>query len=123
MSGSNLLLDTNIILYFMGGDEILSSILEENQLFISIITEIELLSYHKLSKTEIKKIQEFIGYCKVLGLSEDVKKKAISLRRIHRLKLPDAIILGTALQFEAAFITADKDFSAIDSELVIIYEN
>lgn len=56
MSGSNLLLDTNIILYFLSGDETLSSILEENQLYISVISEMELLSFSQLSENELQKI-------------------------------------------------------------------
>lgn len=123
MSGSNLLLDTNIILYFLSGDETLSSILEENQLYISVISEMELLSFSQLSENELQKIQEFLSYCTVLGLSDEVKEKTIELRKLHNFKLPDAIIFGTALSFGMAFMTADKDFATIDDDLVILYEN
>jgi len=117
MSGGSLLLGTNIVLYFLGGDGTLTSILEENELYISVITEIELLGYQKLSEAEIGKIQEFLSYCKILNLSENVKESAIKLRKSYKLKLPDAIILGTALSYETAFITADKDFSFYESDL------
>ncbi len=49
MNGTNLLIDSNIILYLLGGDKTLADFLSEKQLFISIITEMELLSFKGLS--------------------------------------------------------------------------
>ena len=45
MNGNSIVLDTNIILYLLNGDEQLSSILNGMELFVSVITEIELSSY------------------------------------------------------------------------------
>lgn len=42
-----ILLDTNIVLYFLGGK--LANPLPSGQYFVSVITEIELLSYPSLS--------------------------------------------------------------------------
>jgi predicted nucleic acid-binding protein len=44
MSGNKFLLDTNAILYILGGDEALSTLLYNERLYISVITEMELLS-------------------------------------------------------------------------------
>ena len=44
MSGINYVVDTNIILYLLKGDKWLSAMLEGNNVIISVITEIELLS-------------------------------------------------------------------------------
>ena len=54
MAGSNnLLVDTNIILYAaVYNDEIAMELLTDNNIFISDITEIELLGYHRLSNEE-----------------------------------------------------------------------
>ena len=38
MSGNQLFLDTNIVLYLLNGDETLADFLQEKQLYISIIT-------------------------------------------------------------------------------------
>lgn len=54
MSGTNLLLDSNIILYLLGGDVTLADFLSEKQLFVSIITEMELLSFKGLTGKEEK---------------------------------------------------------------------
>lgn len=53
MSASSLLIDTNVILYFLNGDDTLLPLLEENDLVILVITEIELLGYGPLKRKEL----------------------------------------------------------------------
>ena len=43
MIGNSIVLDTNIVLYLRNGDDELASILNQMQLYVSVITEIELL--------------------------------------------------------------------------------
>lgn len=43
MSGNKLFIDTNIALYLLNGDETLSTFLYGKELYISVITELELL--------------------------------------------------------------------------------
>lgn len=52
MNGNKLLLDTNTILYLLNGDETLADFLEQKELYISVITELELLSYKNITATE-----------------------------------------------------------------------
>ncbi len=54
MNGNELFLDTNIILYYLNGDETLIPVLEDKKLFLSFITEMELLSYSKLLMLKFK---------------------------------------------------------------------
>ncbi len=123
MSGNKLLLDTNIILYYLSGDGKLGPLLEESDLYISIITEIELMGYSGFKKEDLEDVQKFLSFCTVRRLNERVKDQAIQLRRKNKLKLPDAIILATALVYEIPFLTADKDFKKIKSGQIVIYEN
>ncbi len=44
MNGNKLFLDTNIILDLLNGDETLAEFLNGKQLYISVITELELLA-------------------------------------------------------------------------------
>ncbi len=122
MSGNSLLLDTNIILYYLSGDEKLTPLIEDNKLFISIITEIELMGFSGFEKKDLGKVQKFLNFCSVYGISESVKNKAIQLRRSIKLKLPDAIILATGLVLDVPFMTADKDFKQVESGHIILYE-
>lgn len=98
-------LDTNAILYLLGGK--LSQPLPAGQYFISVISEIELLSYPLLDESAQSKIENFFSEITIVGLSEPVKKVAIRLRREHQLKLPDAIVAATALNLGATLVTND----------------
>ncbi len=42
MNGNKLLLDTNTVLYVLAGDETLASFLNGKELYLSIISELEL---------------------------------------------------------------------------------
>jgi len=98
-------LDTNAILYLLGGK--LSQPLPTCQYFISVISEMELLSYPLLDESAQSKIETFLSEITIIGLSESVKKQVILLRREHQLKLPDAIVAATALNLGATLITND----------------
>lgn len=98
-------LDTNAILYVLGGK--LAEPLPTGQYFISVISEMELLSYPLLNDSAHSKIEEFLSEITIIGLSEHVKKLAIRLRREHQLKLPDAIVAATALSLGATLVTND----------------
>jgi len=122
MSGNSLLLDTNIILYFLSGDDTLIPLFEGRNLIVSIITEIELLGYSGLSDEELNKTEEFLEICTIINLDTDIKKEAISLRRKQKLKLPDAVILATAHSLKIPLITADSDFKKVKQANIIFYE-
>lgn len=43
MSGNNFLLDTNIVLYLLSGNTTVAEIIDGTQLYISFVTQLELL--------------------------------------------------------------------------------
>lgn len=122
MNGSSILLDTNIILYYLSGDKALTTLLEENKLYVSIITEIELLGFHKISEQELQSLKAFLNFCTVVNISDQVKAETINIRRNEKLKLPDALIIATSRVMEIPFLTADQDFTQIKDERIIYYE-
>ncbi len=101
----NRVLDTNVILYLLGGK--LSDPLPPGHYHASVITEMELLSYPSLTESEEEAVLNFLGDIHVVDISPDVKDHAIRLRRAHGLKLPDAIIAATALSLDAVLMTND----------------
>ncbi len=117
MSGRELVVDTNIIILTLGGNEQLADYVEGRKLFVSVISEIEALSYPGLSKAGRSSVQAYIGRCTVLGLSERVKGEAIRIRSQYKVKLPDAIIAATAIAFELPLLTADQGFVKLGPEL------
>ena len=52
MIGNKIFVDTNIILYLLNGDETIADLLDGKQIYISFITELELLSFKNLNDTE-----------------------------------------------------------------------
>ena len=55
----NILIDTNIALYLLGGDNRIAEVLEGQVVHVSFITELELLGYPNISKEEEKVIYDF----------------------------------------------------------------
>ena len=122
MSGNRLLVDTNILLYFLKGDQEIIEILSDKELVISFITELELLSFPKISDNSEKIIKEFLKECLILDINPKIKYNVIKYRKLWKLKLPDAIIAATALHYKLPLFTADKAFSNASKLNVIMYE-
>ena len=122
MNGNNILLDTNTVLYFLSGDETISDFIKEKKIFISIITEMELLSYSKITSKELKIISGFISEITVININNDIKETAIKIRRSSKLKLPDSIIAASSIFLQIPLITADKEIKNVAGLNIIYYE-
>lgn len=99
-------LDTNIVLYFLGG--CLAEPLPVGKYGISVITELELLAYPGLSREEADQLEVFISKIAVIDLTLSVKTHAINYRKRLNLKLPDAIIAATARALNATLLSNDQ---------------
>jgi len=103
---SRFLFDTNAILYFLGG--VLADPLPKGRFWISVITEIELLSYPSLTSEEEAKIKAFLSDIDIIGLTATIKEEAITLRRNKIFKVPDAISAASAKTLQATLLTNDR---------------
>jgi hypothetical protein len=122
MSGNRLLLDTNILIYLSKQQlKIEDFAAEDDVLFISVITLMEAKGYHFSNKKEETIIGSLCENLIKAYLTDDVIETVISLRKKHNIKLPDAIILATAIENNLQLITRNtKDFEvAAHSEMVI----
>ena len=113
MSGSKYLLDTNIVIALLKGNEKLVAFLSDliNQkakLFVSQITRIELLSFPSLTENETESIKEFLSNIEVVSITEQVENMIIQCRRESKLNLPDAIVIASARENNCILLTADK---------------
>ena len=122
MSGNEYLIDTNIVLYLMKGDKTLAEILHHQKIYLSFISELELLGYRNLSEKDLMHIENFISDCVVIDINQEIKRITIDLRRKSHLKLPDCIIAATSIYLNVPFLTADADFKSVDDLLLILYE-
>ncbi|HMI66974.1 MAG TPA: type II toxin-antitoxin system VapC family toxin [Cyclobacteriaceae bacterium] len=122
MNGNRFLLDTNTVLYLLGGDQTLADFLFGRELHISVISEIELLGYGKLTAKERQTIKQFIEEAVVVELTAAVKHHAIEIREQHNTRLGDSIIAATARHTSLPFITADKGFNKVKGIDLVLYE-
>src|SRR6187551_1342025 len=106
MNGNSIVLDTNIILYLLNGDQQLSSILTGMELFVSVISEIELLGYNGINEDDRLKIKFFLSECSIISLNNEVKELSIEIKQKFKVKTPDAIIASTAIFLNLPLITA-----------------
>lgn len=112
VSGSNgvrAILDTNAVIYLQKGW--LEDPLPLGEYFISVITEIELLSFAGLDDAQRNWLQRLIDDLEVVEIDWAVKQCAIALRRNYRLKLPDALIAAAALTRDAVLLTNDSQLA------------
>jgi len=108
-----IVLDTNAVLYFLGGR--LAEPLPDADFYISVITEIELLSYPHLTVDEENAIRDFLTDVTLVDLTQAIKQAAITFRRQYRFKLPDALIVATADCLNADLLTNDTKLLNIKS--------
>lgn len=115
------LLDTNIIIYNKKGltpvVEFLTK-LEQNpevEIIYSTIVEAELFSYHNLTEQDKQDFEDALGIGEIVEVNSKIARKAGDLRNISRniykkkLKLPDAIIAATAIEYSAILVTRNEN--------------
>ncbi len=122
MNGNKLVIDTNIALYLLDGDEILKEYLEDKVFYLSSITELELLGFKGIIETEEIAIEFFLEECSIVDMNRGIKDITIALRRNYKLKLPDAIIAATAIFLGIPLISADGHFDEIEDLVFIKYQ-
>ena len=83
---------------------------------ISIVTEMELLAYSRLTPEAEQTRIDFLESTTIIPLDVVVKNEAIRIRRFGspRLKLPDAIIAASAVVFDATLVTNDETMLRLD---------
>ena len=77
MSGNSVLIDTNIAIYFLNGDTTLSQFLEGKNVYVSFITELELLGFKGNSSKDQQKIQELLESCIIIDINADIKQQVV----------------------------------------------
>ena len=118
------LMDNNIISnYFMGAFpktamSFISDVMDKTP-NISVITEIEALSWLAPDKMYETIIKEFINDATILPLTKNVVAECVRIRRGRKIKTPDAIIAATAIVYDFTLLTSDSDFKQIPNLKVI----
>src|SRR5665647_2546424 len=113
MSGKEILVDTNIFLYLLKGNDTLEEMLQGKNIYMSFMTELELIGFKNMTAKEEKQIAALLGECLVISINNSIKEKYVEVRRKYHLKLADAIIAATAIVSGMPLITSDKQFRTV----------
>ena len=114
------LLDTNIVIYYTNDDlpENAAVLLDteiEAGIYISVISEIELLGFNAPNPETLQTLQHFIDGSFIIELTRSINAKTIEIRKSKKIKLPDAVIAATAIVHDLTLISQnDRDFRKID---------
>jgi predicted nucleic acid-binding protein len=114
--------DTNILVDFLNGIRASSNeISQYEERRISIVTWIELLVGCR-SAEETRQGRALLSRFEVQQVPESIALRAVQLRQERRLKLPDAIVLATAIESGCLLVTRNtKDFPASDPSVRVPY--
>ena len=106
------LFDTNILIDFLNGIDAARRELERYSApAISVITWIEVLVGAKANAEA--DTRRFLAGFEQLGVTAEIADRAVALRKLDRMRIPDAIILATAQTESIVLVTRDtKEFSA-----------
>ena len=115
MSGTNFLIDTNIIIYLAQKKLKINDFAQEgDNLCISSITYMEALGFPFQDQQEEISITMLCDIFKRISLTEEIEKQTILIRKMHKIKLPDAIIAATAMTHHLTLVTFNiSDFNKI----------
>lgn len=124
--GIRYLWDTNTTIYYLhqlfpaGAEKFMDDLLKDEQPVISTITEIELLCWKTAAEKDLKVLHNFINDAFVIELEQPIKLKTADIRKTHRIKLPDAIIVATALVYDLTLLSRNlSDFANINGLKII----
>jgi predicted nucleic acid-binding protein len=113
------LVDSNIIIYHLNSELSATNFLKQyqNHIAISIITYIEVLSFD-FTISETKYVEKLLSKFKILDIDMNISQQAISNRKSRKIKLPDNLILSTAMRYNLTLVTRNtKDFIHFDIQL------
>ena len=101
-----MLLDSNIIIYAAQPEhEILRQFIADNVPFVSIVSYVEVLGYHKLTDDARQILIEFFTAAYILEIDHSVADRAVALRQQRSMSLGDSLIAATALVHGLALVT------------------
>ena len=112
-----ILLDSNIVIGYLNGDasiiEKLDAFVRERQaLFISLITVSEALCLPEAGNN-LATIEQFLDGFIIIEPDKEIAKVAAAVRRQHKLDIPDAYIVATAVARKIPLATRDKKMRSV----------
>jgi predicted nucleic acid-binding protein len=114
-------LDTNTIIYYLARQQSVVETLDpifanDAPIFVSTITELELLSLSSLSPQDFSRIANVLRATFSVTVDPRIARIASTIRRRTRIDTPDAVIAATAIATGTTLLTRNiKDFEKVKS--------
>ena len=122
------LIDSNAVIDYLNGRLPVSgmnflNVVVDYLVMVSIITKKETLGFKTTPEDELL-TNDFMDIALVIDLNESIVNQTIAIRKMHKIKTPDAIIAATALNLDLTLISRNKsDFDKIHNlKLINPYE-
>lgn len=122
MSGNRLLLDSNIAIYLSKQTLSVRDFAESGDtLFVSLVTYMEVTGYTFTDQEEELFINTLFITLQRLPVTQTIADRVVAYRKRRKVKLPDAIILATAYEYDCSLVTRNvDDFAGLDEKVTII---
>ena len=122
MNGISIVSDTNPLIYLLNGSSEAADYLDGKQVWISVISELELFGKKGLSDIEKDNINNLLESCFIAEINSQIKQITKDIMQDFSVKLPDAIIAATSLYLDLPLLTADAGFEKIQGLKLILVE-
>ncbi|WP_416669652.1 type II toxin-antitoxin system VapC family toxin [Egbenema bharatensis] len=104
-----MLLDSNIIIYAAYPNQgAIRQFIRDNAPFVSIISYVEVLGYHRLTDEARQFFVEFFETSEMLPLTDEIAIQAVELRQQRRMTLGDSLIAGTVIVNNLTLVTHNR---------------
>jgi hypothetical protein len=119
-----LLFDTNIFIYHFNGrlNQAGSDLLRKGlsgQGAYSVISRIEVLGFEQSEKATVQ-AKRVLARLMEFPLTSEIAERTIDIRRRCKIKVPDAIIAATALEYSLRIVTRNQEDFAKVKDLRLI---
>lgn len=117
-----MIFDTNILIYISKNILKITSLIPPNtSAQISIISYVEAMGFSFETELAEQYMQDICASCGIIPFSDLIIQETISIRKYHRIKLPDAIIYATAMTENLPLLTNNiADFKSLGNKVELI---
>jgi len=123
VTGNRGLFDSNIIIYLSKRELPFSIVDQFDEIFISVITYMEILGFGFEDPNEEIFIKDLLSVFNTIFIDQKIADIVVKIRKKKRIKLPDAIISATAISEGLNLVTRNvEDFQDIDIKLTNPFE-
>lgn len=116
------LLDSNSIIYLLGGDKDIAKISNNKEHYVSEISEIEVLGFAFEDEEDQRKTEYYFSFTRNISINSFIKQIAISLRRKYKLKLGDSIICATPIYLDYPLVSADDRLKKVKELKLVLFK-